>query len=484
MNLRSFTARRLRDLEIFGGLADEDYEWLQAAGELRQLPDGEVIITDGGEAASFYVLLDGELVVSKVIYQHEQFLARYEAPRPEKATGGMPLSAHEFVGELSLLTEGHNFATIRVCGRAILLRYAKDAFFEILARFPSVMRAMIPAMVWRIKAAEVHTRNQGITAALGTMAAGLAHEIDNPAAAIMRAAGVLDDAVARLVASTLAWGALCTPAESGTVAATAEAVCGSDRVPWDAATVDQAAEEIFSWARERGAAHPEAIADALASRGVAPDWLEERLRPVRESVTAAALDHLGAVLDVSEPLEDIRATIVRITTIVAAASGYASLGRAPLRDFSVTDGLDETLAVLRARLASISVTRAYEPGLPALPGYPSELNQVWTHILDNAIDAIDAIGGRGAISIGVARRADSILVEIADTGPGIPPESIDHIFRPFYTTKDIGKGTGLGLHRAHQIVTQRHGGSMTARSVPGETVLSVRLPISPVREIR
>jgi signal transduction histidine kinase len=470
------TAKRLRDFEILVSLTDADCEWLAAAGELCHCPDGEVIIADGEKGNYLYLLLEGELVVSKVIYQHEQFLVRYEAFPRDIPADGRPPSAREFFGELPLLTDGHAFATIRACGQATLLRYTKDAFFEILARFPGVMRAMIPALVWRIKAAEMHTRNQGITAALGTMAAGLTHEIDNPAAAIMRAAGVLDEAMARLVASTLAWGALGTPAERKAVAVAAAAISPGALPGLDLQALDDAADELTAWAREQGAADPAGIGDTLASRGVTAGWLAERLEPLRRSAAAAALDHLGAALDVSEPLADIRIAITRITALVAEAAEYASLGRAPLRDFSVTQGLEATLAVLSARLAGVQVIRAYEPDLPTLLGYPSELNQAWTHVLDNAVDAMS---GSGTITLAVSRRADSLLVEITDTGRGIPAESIDHIFRPFYTTKDIGQGTGLGLHLAHQIVTQRHGGSMTAHSVPGRTTLAVRLPISP-----
>jgi signal transduction histidine kinase len=460
----------LRDVEIFAGLAEEDYEWLYASGEVCRLGDGEVIIADGAEATYFYVLLHGELIVTKVFYQHEHLLTRYSAPAPAVAEDDKPSSAHTFVGELPLLTGGRNFATIRVCGQATLLRYTRDAFFEILARFPGVMRAMLPALAWRLKAAEAHARNQGVTAALGILAAGLAHEFDNPTAAIMRAASALDDALSRLIASTLHWGALCTPGEREAVEDAVSSIClRGPRSP----DPDQA-DSLYAWAREHGAADPAEIADALASRDAGPAWVEDRIRSVREPVVPAALDYLGCVLAVREPLEDIRTTAPRISALVAGACDYAGLGRAPRRDFSVTEGLEATLGILRARLQNVRVVRAYEPGLPALLGYPAELNQVWTHVLNNAVDAMD---GSGTITIGVARRANSVCVEISDSGTGIPPEFINQIFHPFYTTKDIGKGTGLGLHLSHQIVTQLHGGSIGVRSAPGETTLSVHLPI-------
>ncbi len=236
-----------------------------------------------------------------------------------------------------------------------------------------------------------------------------------------------------------------------------------------------AEEEIADWAEEAGTERPGLLGSGVADLGLELGWLLERLEGVGEPALAPALDHLAALLEIRSLAAELRAAGPRISQLVSATRDYANLDRAPEQRFPVTDGLENTLVVLRAKLAGISIVREYEPDLPELTGYPSELNQVWTNLVDNAAEAME---GAGVLTLRARAEGVCMVVEIADTGRGIPAESLPRIFEPFYTTKDVGKGTGLGLHLSYRIVTQRHHGSITARSRPGETRMVVRLPFA------
>lgn len=237
-----------------------------------------------------------------------------------------------------------------------------------------------------------------------------------------------------------------------------------------------AEEEIADWAADAGAEHPGLLGSGAADLGLDPDWLPARLEEVGDTALPAALDHLAALLEARSLAAELRAAGPRISQLVAATRDYANLDRAPEQRFAVTDGLENTLVVLRSKLAGITIVRAYDPDLPDLTGYPGELNQVWTNLVDNAAEAME---GAGVLTLRARAEGVCMVVEITDTGRGIPEDVLPRIFEPFYTTKDVGKGTGLGLHLSYRIVTQRHHGSIAARSRPGETRMVVRLPLAP-----
>jgi signal transduction histidine kinase len=466
--------QRLRDNELFGGLPADQLECMATLGELREMRDSEVLIRDGGEPTHFYVMLNGELVVTKIINGHEEVLTRHQAPAPtEPDPDGKPMAAHYFTGEMPLLTDESNMATITVNGGALVLAYSKDNFFELIARCHGITRVLLPVLAWRVKTSELKARSQATIAALGTMAAGLAHELNNPASAITRAAGEIDGAVERLVSTSYVWCDLAGSAEREVFGRMLDAL----RKPAQQVDYWVAADEadaLYEWADERGAADAARLSTALADRGITAAQLEAEFADIPEAATAVALDHLTAILDTQELASDLRAAGSRISALVGATKDYANLDRAPQQEVTVTDGIDATLAVLRHKLGTVRVIRAYTPDLPRVLGYPSELNQVWTNLIDNAVDAME---GDGTLTLYASQDAGCVKVEVADSGSGIPADVLPRVFEPFYTTKDIGKGTGLGLHISHQIVTQRHGGWITAQSTPGDTRIVVRLPI-------
>ncbi|MFE2286610.1 ATP-binding protein [Streptomyces sp. NPDC059443] len=479
---RDTTALRaaLHGLEIFAGLTGEQLDWLVSVSEPRVLADGEILFRDGEEATGFHVLLSGGLVVTKVVDGREEVLTRHSTEEESAAADdhdGKPAAAHRFTGELPLLTDGAYVATAAASGPATtVVAYPKPVFFEMLTRCHGVAAVLIPVLAWRIKSSEVQARKRATVEALGTLAAGLAHELNNPAAAVARAAQELAPALEQLTRTAQAWGSAATGTERSVFDRLADELDKvAPPVVSDPFAQADAEEEIADWAEEAGAERPGLLGSGVSDLGLELGWLLERLEGVGEPALPAALDHLAALLEIRSLAAELRAAGPRISQLVSATRDYANLDRAPEQRFAVTDGLENTLVVLRAKLAGITIVRAYEPDLPELTGYPSELNQVWTNLVDNASAAMD---GAGTLTLRARIEGVCMVVEIADTGSGIPAESLPRIFEPFYTTKDVGKGTGLGLHLSYRIVTQRHHGSITAHSRPGETRMTVRLPLS------
>jgi signal transduction histidine kinase len=466
--------QRLRDHELFGRLTEDQLDWVAASCELRELGDGDVLLREGEQASRFYALLDGELVVSKVMDGRDQVLTRHVVPAPaDPAPDGKLRAANYFTNEMPLLTDEISVATLTVSRHAIVLAFGKAAFFELITRCPHIASVILPVLAWRVKSSELRARNQATIAALGTLAAGLAHELNNPASAVVRAAGELSDAVGRFTDTACDWGARATPRERDLLnAARAEFGRSAHRAGCGTAADDEDA--IFQWALKRGAGDPAGLSGALADLGVTAAAVESRLSGLSAASLPAALDHLGAVLELAELAADLRTAAASISALVSATLGYANTDRAPERVFVITEGIDATLAVLRHKLANIRVVRAYEQGLPRIMGNPSELNQVWTSLIDNAVDAMD---GTGTLTVRVNREIDCVRIELADTGCGIPAAAQHRVFEPFYTTKSVGQGAGLGLHLSHRIVTRSHGGSIGVTSVPGHTRFLVRLPI-------
>jgi signal transduction histidine kinase len=468
---------RLQDIALFANHDAAQQEWLAAAGIVRQLNDGEIIIRDGDKATHFYVLLDGALAVIKVIQGHEEVLTRHVAVRSGPEQRGKPSEANLFTGELPLLTDGINFATVQASGPAIVLSYPKDVFFEMLARFPGVVGLLLPALAWRVRESEARASEQATITALATLAAGLAHELNNPVAAVAQAASELGTATSRLAETAQEWGALAAGPERTLLDdVLADIMNRQENMDRGAQLLGEMAveDELTDWLRAAGAADPAVLADTLAERGVSGDWLATRLGSLRAAALAPALDQLGAVVAICDLESQLRTALPRIQALVSGVSDYSNLDRAPWQQFQVTDGLETTLFLCQPHLENISISRHYSPEIPVLGGYPAELNQVWTNLVQNAIDAMD---GAGVLTVRAFYADGFVTVEIEDTGRGIPEESLPRIFEPFYTTREIGKGTGLGLHRSHRIVTQMHKGSIGVTSAPGKTTVKVLLPI-------
>jgi signal transduction histidine kinase len=341
------------------------------------------------------------------------------------------------------------------------------------------------ADVTQEKQSERALRQSQKMATLGTLAAGVAHELNNPAAATSRAADQLRDAVAQLEEAHLRLDAAGLTPEAREQLKTLEqqarerAVRADDLDPLERS--DREA-EVEEWLEEHGVDQPWQLAPLLARRGLDPPELARLATVFQGEALPAALAWAGTAFSVYTLLHEIGQGSTRISEIVRALKSYSYLGQAPVQAIDLHEGLDNTLVILRNKLkAGITVHRDYCSDLPRVPAHGSELNQVWTNLLDNAADAM---GGKGEITIRTRRREQRVDVEIEDNGPGIPDEVQPRIFDPFYTTKAPGKGTGLGLSTSYSIVTEKHQGEIRVESRPGLTRFTVRLPLEPAEPSR
>lgn len=428
----SAIAERLRATPLFGGLGDEPLARLTGMAGVVDLAPGEALIVEGDSADALYVILEGELKVTKRSGSNEVELA--------------VVGPGELQGEIAALEGGRRLATVRAIGPAEVLRIPVGAIRELLAAGPDVALGVIGTAVSRLRAMESLLRAREKLAGLGTLAAGLAHELNNPAAAARRSVRALESAIARAEALPRP---IPPPRPPDGVPPPRSALERADRMAeLEALTGD-----------------PEA-ASALLAAGWTPAALEAVAPEVRPWLAADAA--------VRQLLGELTMALDRIGEIVAAVKGYTYLDQAPVQRIDVRIGIEQTLVILRHRLRDVELVIDLADDLPEIEAYGSELNQVWTNIVDNAIDAMD---GTGRIEIEAARAPGGagVQVVICNTGQPIPDDVRARLFEPFYTTKEPGRGTGLGLHISHDVIV-RHGGGIEVSSEGGRTCFAVTLP--------
>ncbi len=331
--------------------------------------------------------------------------------------------------------------------------------------------------LFKTQAAEVEVRQQEKLAALGKLAAGLAHELNNPASAALRAARQLHESIGTMQTSMLQLSQHPLSLEDCHFLAELQQQVMIQKLKsrqFDPLIQSDNERAIEEWLVIHGITNSWQLAPTLASAGIQDIHLEPLASRMQPVVFASVLIWLDALLNIADQLDEVTCSSMRISEMVKCVKDYACLDRSPLQEVSVHEGLESTLKIFSYSLKSgISVRRLYAEDLPKISAYANELNQVWTNIIDNAIDALE---DRGEIVIRTDCETDIILVEIADNGPGIPFDIQSHIFEPFFTTKEVGKGTGLGLDIANNIVV-KHGGSIRVQSKPGNTCFQIRLPL-------
>jgi signal transduction histidine kinase len=455
----------LRPIDLFDDLDDKQLAQWAAVAKPREAVPGEVIAEQGTPTPAV-LLLDGIAEGLLVAGERTESAGRHHAPT--------------WMGAISVLTDaplGARMQAVTACRLAIVERedFRRLAFAQpaILAR---VMRAVGP-VITRVTAIE---QSRERLTALGTMAAGLAHELNNPAAAAQRAAAQLAEAL-DVVSSALG-----RFVESGVERVEAEVLLGLQREAvagaathsrLDALDAADAEDELRDRLEALGVPEPWKVAEPLAVAGVDEAWLD-KLAQAAGPATDAAVGWVAATLTAQGLATELQESTRRMSDLVGAVKTYAYMDRGGVVEVDLHEGLETTLAVLGHKLkhTSIDVRRDYDRSLPKLLVRGSELNQVWTNLIDNAIDAL---GERGTITITTRREASCALIDVSDDGPGIPPEARDRLFESFFTTKDVGQGTGLGLATARRIVVDRHDGSLTFDSEPGRTTFHVSLPIPP-----
>lgn len=453
----------IRQVPIFAELtAEEATELWQAARRLAAAP-GEVIIREGDPGDSLYIILSGELEVTKRDGDREITLA---TRRPG-----------EFLGEMSLLEQAPRTASVRAVERSELLAVGPDAFRRLLERRPETATTVLHTVAGRLRSTEASLVQSDRLASLGTLAAGLAHELNNPAAAIQRSTQYLREAFEAWRRRTVELNAIqMTPAERQGLTDLEKSVteCGFLRA--DDAALRMEESRLLSRLEALGIEEPWEIAPAMAAFG----WTVQRLDGVVGNFSGAhlgpVLQWLGSGLAAQQLMEEIQRASKAISDIVHAVKSYAYLDQAPVQDVDLRMSLEDTLMILNHKLKhGIEVARDYDPALPRIEAYAGELNQVWTNIIDNAIQAM---AGKGRLEIGVRSLGQEVEVRIADDGPGIPEDVASRVFDPFFTTKPQGLGTGLGLHIARDIVVNRHRGRLDFTSRPGRTEFRIVLPVS------
>lgn len=453
-------------MDLFDSLSDAELlEWVGLA-HARNIAAGEVIAEQGEEPPGLQLLLEGRAQALILTQGRSEPVGHHTGPT--------------WMGAIAVLTGGTLGVRMQAetdCRVATVLpEDFKRLAFAQPAIHQRVMRQVAPVMS-RVTERE---QNQERLTSLGTMAAGLAHELNNPAAAARRAAAQLTEALEVIDSALASFVGAGVEREDAAqlVALQQQAIAqAASATALDALDAADAEDELLAQMQALEVAEPWRLAEPLAAAGVDQAWLD-RVAQLAGPATDVALRWVAASLTAGRLSAELCESTERMSALVGAVKSYAYMDRGALVEVDLHEGLETTLTVLSFKLkhTSIALVRDYDRALPKLTVRGSELNQVWTNLLDNAIDAL---GEQGTITITTRSDGDCAVVEIADDGPGIPEELAGRIFDPFFTTKDVGRGTGLGLATARRIVVERHDGSLTLDSQPGSTVFSVRLPFTP-----
>lgn len=452
----------IRAVPMFADLSDDEIEELWRSAERVKATTGEVIIAEGTPGDRLYIVLSGALEVTKREGGRDITLA---TRRPG-----------EVLGEMSLLEQAPRTASVRASEASELLAIGPEAFRLLLERRPGAATTLLRTVVGRLRSTEASLVQADKLASLGTLAAGLAHELNNPAAAIQRSSELLGEAFEAWRQRTLVLNALdLTPEERAALVDLEAGIVACGRMRDSDAAIRKEESRLITVLEGLGVAEAWEVAPAMAAYG----WTVERIAPLQagfaEVRLPVVLRWLGSGLAAQQLMEEIQRASKAISDIVHAVKSYAYLDRAPVQDVDLRQSLEDTLMILNHKLKhGIEVVRAFEDDLPRVTAYAGELNQVWTNLIDNAIQAME---GKGRLELAARRLSNEVEIRIADSGPGIPPEVAGRVFEPFFTTKAQGIGTGLGLHIAHNIVVNRHGGRLDFTSRPGRTEFRIVLPL-------
>jgi signal transduction histidine kinase len=456
-------AEELRPLPIFEGLTDRQLAELAEGGTEVPIEPGVMLFREGEQADFWWVLVEGAIDLVRHVGREDTVVARMDVPG--RWAGGFRAWDEHGV----YLATGRGAVGGRVLRvPAQVLRERSDAWFPFGGH-------LIQGLYHTARSIESTARQREALVTLGTLAAGLAHEINNPASAAARAVDALDGACAALVAAA---GRMAADELPAAPFAALEALRrdltppDEDLDPLARADREQA---LATWLTRHGVARAWALAPPLAAAGADLAWCERAAALLEGPALEPGLEWTAGVFSVAALLGELKASTRRISELVAAVRSYSQLDRASMQAIDVTEGLESTLVMLGHKLRDgVTVLRDYGDGVPRIEAYPGELNQVWTNLIDNAIDAME---GHGTLRLATRADGPSVVVEVADTGPGMPPEVAARAFDAFYTTKDVGRGVGLGLDIARRIVVERHRGTIAVDSRPGATVLRVTLPV-------
>jgi signal transduction histidine kinase len=452
----------LRKIKVFSDLPQEHLAWLAEKFEETRFQPGEVFFREGDPADHLTVILEGEI-------------------RLQRGAGADGPIYTGYAGEVTGLLPYSRLTHYGGTGRAVLptriARLHKNLFPEMLQRMPQLGQRLVAIMADRIReTTRVETQRDKLMA-LGKLSAGLAHELNNPAAAAQRATASLRETLetVRDASIRLARHALSDEQREMILRFEREAGQYTAAIPADPLAQSDREERLTTWLEGRHVPDAWKIAPVLADAGVELPKLESLAAQVGDNVVADALIRIASILTISRLIGEIENSTKRISDLVRAIKEYSYMDQAAMQEVDVRQGLENTLAILHHRLkGGIKVVRAYDEKLPRICAFGGELNQVWTNLMANSIEAMQ---GKGELRVRTARELDRVLVEVGDNGPGIPPDVLPHIFEPFFTTKGVGEGTGLGLDTVCRILRNHHG-EIRVTSQPGDTRFRVYLPVT------
>jgi signal transduction histidine kinase len=454
------TLEELRSIDIFKDLETADLEWLSTHMEILEAKAGDLVIRAGDPAEFLFAILSGEL--------------RGVRPGSEQI---FVASAGSVTGVLPFSRLTHIPSDVHASGPTRAGRLHKKHFPEMIQQAPNLVPRLVALMSDRIRETTRADNQREKLMALGQLSAGLAHELNNPAAAGQRAADYLKKTVKLFRDASVKLAMLDLPIETRAFLIRLECDLAEQSGPlttMDSLDRSDREEVVGAWLDAHGVADGWCLAPDLVDSGCTQETLEKVAASVPAQYLDITLRRLAASVTVTRLVEEIDNSMKRISELVRAVKDYSYMDQMPEQEVDIHDGIETTLIMLKHRLKNgVEVVREYDREIPRMLVRGRELNQVWTNLITNAIDAMD---GKGRLRI-VTKCADGrVLVEVADTGSGIPPEIRDRIFEPFFTTKGVNEGTGLGLDIAARVV-RNHGGSIEVASKPGNTVFGVRLPL-------
>jgi signal transduction histidine kinase len=448
-------------VSAFADLPDDQIAWFLSQSEELCFKAGDTYFSQGDPADSMFILLEGQLQMRGELGGETIIISI----NPGQVTGVLPFSRmKQFTISARALTD------VRV------LRFPAALFPELIQKMPELTQRLVGLMSDRIRETTRMEQQRDRLASLGKLSAGLAHELNNPASAAKRATSQLRDILKRIRDASHDLGRRdLTAAQKSEIEKMEASFVRHDEAPPDALTIADLEDQIDSLLRSHGQNDLWQMAADLARKNVKPEALESLFAILDTDTARAALVRIAASLDVATLLNEIESSASRISDLVGAIKEYTYMDQTPVQNVDIVKSLETTLTIMNHKLKhGIVVRREYERVPLLVNSFGSELNQIWTNLIDNATDAMD---GKGELTVKTYREDNCVVVEIADNGPGILPEIQSHIFEPFFTTKGVGKGTGLGLDTVQRIV-KKHRGNIQAVSKPGETSFQVRLPLS------
>jgi signal transduction histidine kinase len=452
----------LARVPAFRDLPDDQLDWFLSQCQENRLAPGEIYARSGDPADTMFVILEGELQI------------RGEGPSRDGIV--VSIRAGEVSGRLPFSRLTQYSANIRALTPVRALSFPVAQFTEMFQRMPELVRRLVALMSDRIREMTRQEQQRDKLAALGKLSAGLAHELNNPASAAKRSASQLRQALKEIRNASHELGSHdLTPTQRARIEKLETEVTNTTTTPPDSLTASDLEEKIDALFRSRGLTDMWQLAADLSQRSVTAQVIEPLFEEFDLATARAALTRIAKSIEIWSLLNEIESSTSRISDLVLAIKEYTYMDQSAMQDVDIVKSLENTLTILNHKLRrGIEVERDYQPTPLLVNSYGSEINQVWTNLIDNAIDAMH---GKGKLRIRTYREDDCIVVEVADNGSGIPSEVQPHIFEPFFTTKGVGEGTGLGLDTVHRIV-RKHNGSVTVTSKPGDTRFQVRLPIS------